>query len=141
MALSSTVRRAYSVLMDSATEHPDPAFPQLHPRPPQGWIGGPCGLSYLYGRYHVFAQHNPDSVRRERISWAHLSSPDLLRWRQESLALRPQPHGPDAVGCGPGVVIDDDGVPTAAYTGARRGRARTLSRPGLRPVAGRRRES
>ncbi|MEO5779460.1 glycoside hydrolase family 32 protein [Arthrobacter oryzae] len=103
--------------MDSATEHPDPAFPRFHSRPPQGWVGNPCGLSHLHGSYHVYFQYSPETEPRQRICWGHLSSPDLVSWHQEPLALRPQSGGPDAFGCGTGVVTDDDGVAVAAYTG------------------------
>ncbi|QCB96583.1 glycoside hydrolase family 32 protein [Arthrobacter sp. PAMC25564] len=84
--------------MDDAVNHPDPAFPLFHPRPAKGWIGGPCGLGHRDGRFHVFFQFNPDSARQEGICWGHLSSPDLLRWTEESVALRPQPAGPDELG-------------------------------------------
>lgn len=103
--------------MDSATEHPDPAFPRFHPRPPQGWVGDPCGVSHLHGSYHVFFRYRPETETDRPNGWGHLSSPDLLRWHQEPPALQPQPGGPDASGCGTGVVTDDGGVPLAAYTG------------------------
>jgi beta-fructofuranosidase len=103
--------------MDTAANHPDPAFPRLHPRPARGWISDPNGLSYVDGRYHVFFQYNPDSARHHGICWGHVSSPDLVRWEQEPVALRPQPGGPDRLGCWTGVVTDDGGVPTAAYSG------------------------
>ncbi|WP_426299428.1 glycoside hydrolase family 32 protein [Arthrobacter sp. R-11] len=99
----------------------DPAFPRLHPRPAQGWINDPNGVSYINGRYHVFFQYNPDSARHHRICWGHVSSPDLLRWDEHPVALRPQDGGPDDFGCWTGVVTDDDGVPTAAYSGVRSG--------------------
>jgi len=100
-----------------AARHPDPAFPRFHPRPARGWINDPNGLCYFGGRYHVFFQYNPDSARHDRICWGHLSSPDLLRWEEHPVALRPQPGGPDSLGCWTGVVTDDGGVPTAAYSG------------------------
>ncbi|MET3949212.1 glycoside hydrolase family 32 protein [Arthrobacter sp. UYEF36] len=103
--------------MDTATPHPDPAFPRFHPRPAHGWINDPNGLSYVDGRYHVFFQYNPDSARHHSICWGHLSSPDLVHWDEEPVALRPQPGGPDALGCWSGVVTDDGGVPTAVYSG------------------------
>ncbi|MET4134155.1 glycoside hydrolase family 32 protein [Pseudarthrobacter sp. PvP090] len=103
--------------MDTAAPHPDPAFPRFHPRPAQGWINDPNGLSYADGRYHVFFQHNPDSARHQGICWGHLSSADLVHWDEEPVALRPQPGGPDSLGCWSGVVTDDGGVPTAAYSG------------------------
>ena len=104
---------------DVAAAHPDPAFPRFHPRPAQGWINDPNGVSYLNGRYHVFFQYNPDSARHHRIAWGHVSSADLVRWEEHPVALRPQHGGPDEYGCWTGVVTDDGGVPTAAYSGVR----------------------
>ena len=103
--------------MDTVANHPDPAFPRFHARPAMGWINDPNGLSYVDGRYHVFFQYNPDSARHSGIRWGHLSSPDLVRWTEEPVALTPQPGGPDALGCWTGVVTDDGGVPTAVYSG------------------------
>ncbi|KRE74446.1 glycoside hydrolase family 32 protein [Arthrobacter sp. Soil762] len=102
-----------------AAAHPDAAFPHFHPRPAQGWINDPNGISHLNGRYHVFFQYNPESARHHRIAWGHLSSADLVRWEEHPVALRPQDGGPDEYGCWTGVVTDDGGVPTAAYSGVR----------------------
>jgi beta-fructofuranosidase len=104
---------------DVAAAHTDPAFPRFHPRPAQGWINDPNGISYINGRYHVFFQYNPDSARHHRIAWGHVSSADLVRWEEHPVALRPQHEGPDEYGCWTGVVTDDGGVPTAAYSGVR----------------------
>jgi beta-fructofuranosidase len=123
--------------MDTVANHPDPAFPRFHPRPAKGWISGPNGLSYVDGRYHVFFQYNPDSARHFAIRWGHLSSPDLARWVEEPVALRPQPGGPDALGCWTGVVTDDGGVPTAAYSGvdSTDGKSRVVLARGSRDLA------
>jgi len=94
----------------------DPAFPRLHVRPPSGWLNDPNGLCRVDGTYHVFFQHNPVSVQHGAICWGHMSSPDLLRWTEEPLALQPRPGAIDAAGCWSGCVVDDDGVPTAVYT-------------------------
>lgn len=106
-------------LASLAAAHPDPAFPQFHPRPAQGWINDPNGVSHINGRYHVFFQYNPESARHHRIAWGHVSSADLVRWDEHPVALRPQDGGPDEYGCWTGVVTDDGGVPTAAYSGVR----------------------
>ncbi|WP_442544924.1 glycoside hydrolase family 32 protein [Arthrobacter sp. KN11-1C] len=103
----------------TAATHPDPAFPRFHPRPAQGWINDPNGISHINGRYHVFFQFNPESARHHRIHWGHVSSPDLVHWDEHPVALRPQDGGPDEFGCWTGVVTDDGGVPTAAYSGVR----------------------
>ncbi|MEJ5913080.1 glycoside hydrolase family 32 protein [Pseudokineococcus sp. 1T1Z-3] len=92
-------------------------FPRLHVRPQQGWVNDPNGLARVDGRYHVFFQHNPHSPVHDAITWGHASSPDLLRWTDEPVALRPRPGGADAAGCWSGCVVDDDGVPTAVYSG------------------------
>ncbi|WP_066293656.1 glycoside hydrolase family 32 protein [Arthrobacter sp. B6] len=102
-----------------AVAHPDRAFPHFHPRPAQGWINDPNGVSHINGRYHVFFQYNPGSARHHRIAWGHVSSADLVRWVEHPVALRPQDGGPDEYGCWTGVVTDDGGVPTAAYSGVR----------------------
>lgn len=102
-----------------AAAHSDPAFPRFHPRPARGWINDPNGVSYINGRYHVFFQFNPDSARHHRIQWGHVSSVDLVHWEEHPVALSPQDGGPDEYGCWTGVVTDDDGVPTAAYSGVR----------------------
>lgn len=100
-----------------AATHPDPAFPRFHPRPAQGWINDPNGISCINGRYHVFFQYNPLSARHSQIQWGHVSSADLVQWEEHPVALSPQPGGPDSAGCWTGVVTLDDGVPTACYSG------------------------
>lgn len=100
-----------------AATHPDPAFPRFHPRPAQGWINDPNGISYINGRYHVFFQYNPLSARHSQIQWGHVSSADLVHWEEYPVALSPQPGGPDSAGCWTGVVTLDGLVPTACYSG------------------------
>ena len=96
--------------------HPDPSFPTLHGRPDHGWINDPNGLAVIDGRYHVFFQYNPDAPVHTNIHWGHASSTDLVRWRQEPIALTPRVGGPDERGCWSGCLVDDRGTPTAVYT-------------------------
>ncbi|WP_299037029.1 glycoside hydrolase family 32 protein [uncultured Pseudokineococcus sp.] len=91
--------------------------PLLHVRPPRGWLNDPNGVARVDGTYHVFFQHNPDRHEHDAITWGHASSPDLLRWTDEPVALRPRPGEADAAGCWTGCLVDDDGVPTAVYSG------------------------
>ncbi|WP_454811260.1 glycoside hydrolase family 32 protein [Paenarthrobacter nitroguajacolicus] len=108
---------ALSSSLALAATHPDPAFPRFHPRPAQGWINDPNGISYINGRYHVFFQYNPLSARHSQIQWGHVSSADLVHWEEYPVALSPQPGGPDSAGCWTGVVTLDGFVPTACYSG------------------------
>ncbi|WP_162458447.1 glycoside hydrolase family 32 protein [Pseudactinotalea terrae] len=95
----------------------DPAFPTLHGRPPSGWINDPNGCSRIDGTWHVYYQHNPNAPVHSDIHWGHMSSSDLLHWTTEPIALAPRPGGPDEKGCWSGTLTDDDGVPTAVFTG------------------------
>jgi beta-fructofuranosidase len=95
----------------------DRAFPALHVRPSRGWLNDPNGLSLVDGVYHVFFQYNPHSARHHAIVWGHASSPDLLHWQEEPVALVPRPGRADSFGCWSGCVTLDDGVPTAVYSG------------------------
>lgn len=94
----------------------DPIFPSLHIRPRTGWLNDPNGVSLVDGRYHVFFQYNPGAPTHGDIAWGHVSSDDLLHWREEPLALVPRVGKIDAAGCWSGCVVDDGGVPTAVYS-------------------------
>ena len=55
-----------------------------------------------------------------RITWAHASSPDLVRWKHEPIALVPTKDSLDAAGVWSGTcTIDEDGVPTILHTAVR----------------------
>jgi len=95
----------------------DHAFPVLHVRPATGWVNDPNGPFRWNDRYHLFYQHNPAAPVHARIAWGHSSSTDLVHWRTEPVALTPADGHLDAGGCWSGCVVDDDGVPTAVYTG------------------------
>lgn len=93
-------------------------LPSLHVRPPLGWLNDPNGPIHWRGRYHLFFQYNPDSHRHNRICWGHVSSTDLVRWRDEGVALRPSDRGPDAAGCWSGCIVADGDRAVAVYTGS-----------------------
>ena len=107
------------------TARPDPHFPALHRVHPRGWLNDPNGiLRTADGRWHVFFQHNPASARHERIHWGHMSSPDLVTWRQEPLGPVPRPGEADRGGCWSGIGLLDEAaagdgpaVPTLVYSG------------------------
>lgn len=91
-------------------------FPSLHTRPAQGWVNDPNGIGVWDGRWHVMFQWNPDSPRHADVHWGHMSSPDLLTWRDEGVALRPRPGDIDAVGVWSGVAVHDAGDVALVYT-------------------------
>ena len=106
---------------ESRIQAVDPDRPRLHIHPDHGWLNDPNGLCRIDGTYHVFYQHNPAAPVHDDIHWAHVSSPDLLHWTTQPLALTPRLEGPDSGGCWSGCIVDDGGVPTAVYTGVKSG--------------------
>lgn len=95
----------------------DLAMPTLHGRPPSGWINDPNGLCRIDGTWHVYYQYNPNAPVHADVHWGHMTSPDLLNWSTEPVALAPRPGGADGGGVWSGCMTIDDGVPTAVYTG------------------------
>lgn len=88
-----------------------------HLRPARGWLNDPNGMVRHEGRWHVFFQHNPESPQHHRIAWGHVSSTDLLSWREHPVAFGPTPDGPDQHGCWSGVLVVEEEGPVAVYSG------------------------
>ncbi|MEP6648433.1 MAG: glycoside hydrolase family 32 protein [Lapillicoccus sp.] len=95
----------------------DPARAGYHIQPARGWINDPNGMVFRDGRWHVFFQHNPASAVHTDIHWGHVSSDDLVGWREHPVAFGPTPEGPDQSGCWSGVCVDLGDRVAAVYTG------------------------
>jgi len=95
----------------------DPLRPQFHLLPRANWMNDPCGPIFAGGRYHMFFQYNPDGAYWGDMHWAHASSPDLVHWQHEVIALAPAPGSYDRDGVFSGCAVLDQGVPTLIYTG------------------------
>ncbi len=67
--------------------------PQFHFSAQKNWINDPNGLVYYGGEYHLFFQHNPESVVWNNMTWGHAVSPDLVHWTQLENALYPDELG------------------------------------------------
>lgn len=98
----------------------DPMRPQYHLLPAHGWMNDPCGPIYWKGRYHMFHQYNPHAAVWGDMHWAHATSPDMVHWHREPIALAPTPGGPDQDGCFTGTAVVYDGKPTFLYTGVQK---------------------
>lgn len=103
----------------------DPHRPQYHFVPPANWMNDPNGLIQWQGQYHLFYQYNPHGPFWGTIHWGHAMSPDLVHWQHLPIALSPTPGAADEDGCWSGCAVDDNGVPTLIYSGARNGVQRT----------------
>src|SRR5215813_9758604 len=94
----------------------DPLRPQYHLLPSHNWMNDPNGPIYFGGRYHMFHQYNPRGATWGNMHWAHATSPDLLHWHHEPLALAPTPGGPDSDGVFSGSAVVEKGKVAVIYT-------------------------
>jgi beta-fructofuranosidase len=91
----------------------DPHRPVYHFVTPEGICRpfDPNGALFWKGRYHLMY-----IIQTEKgHCWAHVSSTDLLHWRQHPLALEPG-EGDSGIFSG-GAALDKNGVPTITYWG------------------------
>lgn len=61
--------------------------PTYHYTPERNWINDPNGLFYLDGVYHLYYQYNPEGSQWGNMSWGHATSPDLVTWTEQDVAL------------------------------------------------------
>lgn len=72
----------------------DPLRPQYHLLPAHKWMNDPNGPIFFRGQYHMFHQYNPQAAVWGNMNWAHVTSPDLINWQHEPIAISPTPGGP-----------------------------------------------
>ena len=61
--------------------------PQVHYTPLKNWMNDPNGMVFLDGVYHLFYQYNPRSNDWGNMSWGHATSPDMIHWTEQPVAL------------------------------------------------------
>src|SRR4051812_16474903 len=80
--------------------------PVIHFTAERGWINDPYGIRWVDGQYHLFFQAIPGRVTwAPNCHWGHATSPDLVHWTEQPLALVPQEF---ELGCWSGSVVTDD---------------------------------
>jgi beta-fructofuranosidase len=114
----------------------DPLRPQFHLLPKANWMNDPCAPRFYRGEYHVFFQYNPDAAVWGDMHWAHATSPDLIHWQHQPVALAPTPDSYDAFGCFTGSVLPGTETPSIVYTGVTKCKPaeETIRGEGLREV-------
>lgn len=97
----------------------DPLRPQFHLLPARNWMNDPNGPIYWKGQYHMFFQYNPGAPVWGNMHWAHATSPDMIHWKHQPIALAPSPGAYDSEGCFSGSAVNDNGTATFLYTGVK----------------------
>ena len=90
--------------------------PTYHFLPPSNWMNDPNGAIHWKGQYHIFYQHNPFGPLWGNMHWAHATSPDLIHWQDQPIAIAPTPGSYDESGIFSGCMVNDNGKPVAFYT-------------------------
>jgi sucrose-6-phosphate hydrolase SacC (GH32 family) len=52
------------------------------------WLNDPNGLVFHEGTWHLFFQNNPHGATHGNMSWGHATSPDLVTWTEQPVAIR-----------------------------------------------------
>ena len=106
--------------------------PKFHGQPAKGWTNETHGMTYHNGKYHVFFQKNGNGPYMARLHWGHITSTDLISWKEEPVAIAPGANvngleAHDGKGCWSGAVFQDGafnaGKPTILYTGVSNAKA------------------
>lgn len=109
-------RMAHALMSNQARVGDDPHRPHWHLSPNVGLLNDPNGFIHHNGRYHLFYQWNPLACAHGAKFWGHWSSPDLVSWRHEPVALVPS-ESYETHGCYSGSAVVDNGAITLIYTG------------------------
>ena len=80
--------------------------PQIHFTPQKNWMNDPNGMVYADGVYHLFYQYNPLGNDWGNMSWGHATSPDMIRWTEQPVALTQDELG--AIFSGSAVIDKDN---------------------------------
>lgn len=82
-------------LTDSAdlTDRETKYRPLFHFTPRYGWMNDPNGMFYKDGVWHLYYQYNPYGSKWQNMTWGHATSTDLVNWKHEPIAIRPDGLG------------------------------------------------
>ena len=79
---------------DTSPEIPEEKYrPFYHHTPPYGWMNDANGLFYKDGVYHLYYQYNPFACVWGNMHWGHSTSPDLVHWDHQPVAIYRDGYG------------------------------------------------
>ncbi|MGJ1387070.1 glycoside hydrolase family 32 protein [Sphingobacterium spiritivorum] len=88
-----TIFNSCNTLFETGKNNREMYRPGYHFSPKNGWMNDPNGMIYLDGTYHLFYQHNPDTIVWGPMHWGHATSKDLIHWEEQPVALFPDSLG------------------------------------------------
>ncbi|MFT4416260.1 glycoside hydrolase family 32 protein [Fredinandcohnia humi] len=94
----------------------DPYRLHYHLMPPVGLLNDPNGFIHFRGLYHLFYQWNPFETAHGAKFWGHYTSPDMVNWTHEPIALAPS-EWYEKNGCYSGSAVEHEGKMVLFYTG------------------------
>ena len=94
----------------------DPYYPLYHVASPVGLINDPNGWIQWKGTYHLFFQWNPFENSHGAKFWGHVTSTDLVHWKEAPPALAPS-ESYEKDGCYSGSAIGVEDKLYLFYTG------------------------
>ncbi len=77
------------------TDYDEPYRGQFHFSSRAGWLNDPNGCLHYRDTFHLFFQHHPYGLEWGPMHWGHATSPDLVHWTQQPIALSPGVHAGD----------------------------------------------
>lgn len=110
------LEQAQAALTKLTTLRGNDFYPVYHLAPPAGWMNDPNGLVFFNGYYHAFYQHHPYGVDWGPMHWGHATSPDMVHWTHQPIALAPDSEA-DRDGCFSGSAVEFHGQLALIYTG------------------------
>lgn len=78
--------------------------PSYHITPERNWMNDPQRPFFLDGLWHYYYLYNPDYPQGNGTEWYHLTSTDLLTWKDEGVAIHKFRNGLGDIETGSAVV-------------------------------------
>ncbi|MDQ0681002.1 levanase [Arthrobacter pascens] len=82
--------------------------PSYHITPERDWMNDPQRPFFLDGLWHYYYLYNPDYPEGNGTEWYHLTSKDLLTWKDEGVAIHKFRNGLGDIETGSAVVDDEN---------------------------------
>ncbi len=78
--------------------------PAVHLTPDEHWMNDPQRPFWLDGRWHYYYLYNADYPEGNGTEWYHVTSTDLVHWREEGVAIEKYENGLGDIETGSAVV-------------------------------------